>query len=83
MAGPADPERGPRDALFVALRLYGIVIGAVLAFGAELVLFVLVGHWLDGFWGIQPWLTVTGAVLGCALGLYQLVLAVRQLGRTL
>ncbi len=70
-----QPER--RSALATLLRLYGIVVGAVLTFSFEVVAFTLLGYWLDGWWSSRPWLTVTGAFVGSSLGMYHLVLAVR------
>lgn len=81
MSGPTKKPPGPSGALFTVLRLYGVVLGAVVAFGTEVVLLILLGYWLDTKWNSQPWLTVSGAVLGLGLGVYHLVLAVRWLLR--
>ena len=32
----------------------------------------LVGHWLDRWWDIDPWLTVVGLLLGMVIGFYNL-----------
>ena len=79
MPGPQKKPNAPCGALFTVLRLYSAVIGTAVAFGTEVVLFILLGHWLDTKWNCQPWLTVVGAVVGFSLGVYQLVLAVRWL----
>ena len=81
MSGPQKKPRVPSGAMLTVVRLYSVVLGAVLAFGTEVVLFILLGHWLDTRWDCQPWLTIAGSVLGLGLGLYQLVLAVRWLLR--
>lgn len=44
--------------------------------GVQLVVTILVcifaGHWADGYFGFEkPWLTLTGSILGIALGMYQ------------
>ena len=81
MSGPQKKPTEPSGALVTVLRLYGVVVGAVVAFGTEIVLFILLGHWLDTTWNCQPWLTVVGAMVGFGLGVYHLVLAVRWLLR--
>jgi F0F1-type ATP synthase assembly protein I len=42
-------------------------------FGAVVALFFLGGTFLDGKLGTDPWLTVAGALLGVALGMYLLI----------
>lgn len=34
---------------------------------------MLLGHWLDGRWGTEPWLLFGGALLGFVLGIVQLL----------
>ena len=35
-------------------------------------LFGLTGHWLDRWWGTEPWLLVVGLLLGMVTGFYTL-----------
>lgn len=46
---------------------------AGLEFGLCVVLFFLGGRWLDGNLGTDPWLTLTGSLLGVAAGMYLLI----------
>jgi len=45
---------------------------AYMGLGFELVVPIAagvgIGYWLDGRWGTDPWLTLTGALLGIAAG---------------
>lgn len=38
----------------------------------------LIGFWLDGKWGTSPWLVVTGACVGFAIGLLEFVKLMRE-----
>jgi len=42
-------------------------------FGAAVLLFFLLGKWLDATWATSPWLTVAGTLTGIAAGTYLLV----------
>jgi hypothetical protein len=42
-------------------------------FGAAVLLFFLLGQWLDARWGTPPWMTVLGTFTGVAAGTYMLV----------
>lgn len=44
-----------------------------LEFGLAVAVFFLGGRWLDGTLGTDPWLTLTGALLGVAAGMYLLI----------
>ena len=44
-------------------------IGYVMVFSVVLLTFL--GHYFDKKWHTEPWLTVTGAILGMAAGFYQ------------
>lgn len=50
---------------------------AFAGFGVELAATVVVaglaGHWLDGWFGTEPWLVVFGATSGMVLGMWNLV----------
>ena len=47
--------------------------GAGFEFGAAVLLFFLLGSFLDARWGTQPWLTVAGAFVGIVAGTYLLI----------
>jgi F0F1-type ATP synthase assembly protein I len=57
-------------------------LGAGLQFAAAILLFMLLGHWLDGRFGTGPWLLLLGVMIGSVGGFYslywQLVLAPRD-----
>jgi F0F1-type ATP synthase assembly protein I len=42
-------------------------------FGAAVLLFFLLGSWLDARWGTHPWMRVVGALVGIAAGTYALI----------
>ena len=46
-------------------------------FAVTLVVFVLLGTWADRRFGTDPWLTVTGSLVGIGAGMYLLI---RQTG---
>ena len=43
-------------------------IGGV--FAGCLLIGVFLGHWLDGKWGTEPWMLLTGSLLGIVSGFY-------------
>jgi F0F1-type ATP synthase assembly protein I len=43
-----------------------------LTFALGIALLAWLGHWLDGRWGTDPWLTLAGAVLGVMVGFVNL-----------
>lgn len=51
------------------------IAGTGIEFLTAVGLFVLVGWWLDGKWNSFPWLTLAGAAVGFAAGLYLLIKA--------
>jgi F0F1-type ATP synthase assembly protein I len=51
-------------------------------FGASVLLFFLLGSWLDAIWGTRPWLRVAGALLGTVAGTYLLVKQALRSDRT-
>lgn len=55
----ADDKRSQYQGFYEALTL-GIMFPVAIGVGYFL------GHWLDGVFGIKPWLTVIGTVLGVA-----------------
>lgn len=58
---------------------------AYVGVGFELVVFILLGvaggMYLDNRWGTKPWLVVTGALLGIAVGFYNFFRAVLPAAR--
>ena len=60
------------------LGRYGRLAGIGLQFGAAIVLFALVGNWLDGRLGTRPVLLVLGVLLGFAGGTISLIHQVRR-----
>lgn len=60
------------------LRDVGRYTGFGLTWALSVLVFLLVGYWLDGVLGTLPWLTILGAFLGAAGGfisLYRGILA--------
>jgi F0F1-type ATP synthase assembly protein I len=47
-------------------------LGLGFEIAAPLVLFMCAGYLLDGWAGSRPWLTIVGAIVGIAVGLYYL-----------
>jgi F0F1-type ATP synthase assembly protein I len=51
-------------------------------FAASILVFLFVGRWLDGKLGTEPWLLLTGVMVGAAAGFFsiyrQLVIAPRD-----
>ena len=64
----AQPEneggRQPRSPLAYASVGFEVV--------APVVLFMFAGYWIDGWLGSQPWFFLLGALLGIAVGFYNL-----------
>ena len=55
----------------------------ITAISLEMVLPAVLGHWLDGRFGTEPWLVVVGALLGFAAAMTHLLsMARRGTGRT-
>jgi len=76
-SAPHDPKE-PRTSAAQA----GEVLGVGLQFAGAIVLFLFVGRWLDDRLGTEPWLLLTGVMVGAVAGfvsLYrQLVVAPRE-----
>ena len=45
-------------------------VGAGFEIAVPVAVFGLVGHWADGRLGSEPWLLLTGGVLGIVVGMY-------------
>ena len=61
-----------------ATREKWAVAGAGMELAAGIGLFAGLGYLLDWWLGSLPWFTVTGALLGLAAGMYQLIKAVNR-----
>lgn len=62
------------------LRVSGEMADIGLRFALFLSLMVWGGYKLDLRWGCKPWLTLLGSLLGLAVGMYWLILKLRQVG---
>lgn len=67
---PSDEESTPERQRI--LRELGRYSGLGLAWALSVLLFLLIGYWLDGKLGTLPWLTMTGAFIGAAGGFLSL-----------
>ncbi len=72
-ASPHPPSRDKEDRQRPASSLKPALLQHAYS-GTQLAVSVLLGlyagYWLDGRWGTSPWLTLLGAALGLAAGLY-------------
>jgi F0F1-type ATP synthase assembly protein I len=68
MAAPTHDPRRPPSTPSAA----GEMMGLGLQFAASILLFLFVGHWLDGRLGTRPWLLIAGALVGGAAGFYSM-----------
>jgi F0F1-type ATP synthase assembly protein I len=64
---PSPPPPRPERAAWAKWTAAGF------EFGASVLLFFLLGQWLDARWGTPPWLTLLGTFTGVAAGTYLLV----------
>lgn len=48
------------------------MMGVGLQFAGSIVLFLLLGQWLDARLGTEPWLLIAGVMLGATAGFYSL-----------
>lgn len=55
--------------------------GLGLSFALTIGLCAWLGIWLDGRWGSAPWGVIVGALLGFAIGTWELVKVARKLER--
>lgn len=47
-------------------------MGAGLQFAGAIILFLLLGRWLDARLGTEPWLLIAGVMIGAAAGFYSM-----------
>ena len=52
---------------------WGRWAGVGIDFGVSVVVFFLLGSWLDAKWSTSPWMRVAGAGFGVVLGMYLLI----------
>ena len=67
-------KEGPGE----ALRELGPLLSVGTMLAASLGLGVLVGYWADGRFGTTPWLMLVGLFLGLGVGVYNLVMVIRD-----
>jgi ATP synthase protein I len=63
-----DGSTDDRRASTQAARMMGVG----LQFAGSIVLFLLLGQWLDARLGTEPWLLITGVMVGSTAGFYSL-----------
>ena len=73
---PGDSKDGRR--VPAAMGTY-LTLGVQLAL--SVVVFLLVGRWADGHWGIAPWGTVCGLIAGATGGFIKFIRTAMALGR--
>jgi len=81
-----DPERMPEPAVPAGRPGAGrddtsgwyAIAGTGIEFATAIGVFLLSGWWLDRNWNSFPWLTIAGAAVGFAVGLYALIRAARN-----
>lgn len=66
--------------VFGSLRLAAVAIGLAAALGLQVVLGAYLGWFLDRAWGISPWMTLTGALVGLLAGTKLLLSALKGAG---
>ncbi len=68
-----------RDDQRETIRQSGLVYGAVLSLVFSVLSLLLVGWALDRWLGTEPYLIVTGIVLGAVVGFYQFIKLISRL----
>lgn len=53
-------------------RQIGQFAGVGFQFAGAILLFLFAGRWLDGKLGTEPWLLLTGVMVGAAAGFYSM-----------
>jgi len=71
----------------LAKKNYTRVILAYSTIGIQLavtlLLFLFIGHWLDGRYGSSPWFILLGTVIGMGVGFYNLMKSLSELDKML
>lgn len=65
---------------FKAFHTAGPLVGSGIQLAAALVVFLFLGRWLDSKLGTEPWLMLTGAVVGAVGGLYNFIRTAIEVG---
>ncbi len=63
------PEKNDRASL---LRSIAPLMNLGLTFALSIGGLAYLGHWLDGKWESEPWMTLLGAILGMVIGFVNL-----------
>lgn len=76
------PNEFKRDRSRSTLGQIGSYLGIGLELAVFLLLFIFLGRYLDSRWGTEPWLLLTGAVVGFVAGFYNLIKTLSRLGKS-
>jgi ATP synthase protein I len=68
----ASAPHDPGDQRRTSASQAGEVLGVGLQFAGAIVLFLFVGRWLDERLGTEPWLLLTGVMVGAVAGFISL-----------
>ena len=68
-----EPAERPDPSSAAPSRGWARWTAAGFEFGAAVLLFFLLGRWLDATWATSPWLTAVGTFTGVAVGTYLLI----------
>ncbi len=82
--GSQDDQKQPSTGFGTLARTYRDVapyLGLGIQLAATVVIFALIGHWLDRVLDTSPWLLVIAALLGATAGLYNFIRTVISLSR--
>jgi F0F1-type ATP synthase assembly protein I len=70
---PQPPPPGQPDRRQTQAQGWYAMAGAGMEFAVAVVMFTLLGWYLDARWNSSPWLILTGVALGFAIGLWMLI----------
>jgi len=82
--GSQDDHKQPSTGFGTLARTYRDVapyLGLGIQLAATVVIFALIGHWLDRLLNTSPWLLLIGALLGATGGLYSFIRTVLSLSK--
>lgn len=71
---PEGPEKKPTQ----LVSAWAFASGLAWELVTPAVALSLIGYWLDGRFKTEPWLTLSGAVVGISVGLFQFIRAAQQ-----
>lgn len=75
------PDGKQKEGPVSTLGKIGPYLGIGIEFALYLIVFLFIGHYLDGRYGTEPWLMILGAVLGFVGGFYSLFRTLSRLPR--